>query len=293
MSSLIDVHAHIDDLGRTEWEGFPSGTLSGCCWYANVTFRKYKKILFCLTFFSLISCLLNPKSHKLASFFSHSLPLYTVRLLSCGTTAHRHALTFIITFVSTCGIITLVDMPLKSLPTTISRESMELKVSGEVLFQFNKFTLEDLLNAGVLGLNSFMHPPGINDFPVTNTSHINIFLLDLGHEEGDDDARSYSTYLKTRSLVSRLVLQFVPYLREAKDGGDSVTVETCPHYLAFSAEEIRDGDTRFKGSPHIHVCAVYSSSNVVIREEILSNSGIISFMVGVKDLPGLLDKNHG
>jgi allantoinase len=40
-------------------------------------------------------------------------------------------------------------------------------------------------------------------------------------------------------------------LQEAKSGGDSVTVETCPHYLAFSAEEVRDGDTRFKCSPPI------------------------------------------
>ncbi|XP_028086066.1 probable allantoinase isoform X2 [Camellia sinensis] len=26
MPGLIDVHAYLDDLGRTEWEGFPSGT---------------------------------------------------------------------------------------------------------------------------------------------------------------------------------------------------------------------------------------------------------------------------
>lgn len=44
-------------------------------------------------------------------------------------------------------------------------------------------------------------------------------------------------------------------LQEAKNGGDSVTVETCPHYLAFSAEEIRDGDTRFKCAPPIRDAA--------------------------------------
>lgn len=44
-------------------------------------------------------------------------------------------------------------------------------------------------------------------------------------------------------------------LQDAKSGGDSVTVETCPHYLAFSAEEIRDGDTRFKCSPPIRDAA--------------------------------------
>lgn len=34
-----------------------------------------------------------------------------------------------------------------------------------------------------------------------------------------------------------------------------MTVETCPHYLAFSAEEIGDGDTRFKCAPPIRDAA--------------------------------------
>lgn len=40
-------------------------------------------------------------------------------------------------------------------------------------------------------------------------------------------------------------------MQSAKDSGASITVETCPHYLAFSAEEIPDGDTRYKCSPPI------------------------------------------
>ncbi|XP_058185797.1 allantoinase-like, partial [Rhododendron vialii] len=40
-------------------------------------------------------------------------------------------------------------------------------------------------------------------------------------------------------------------IKEAKRNGDSITVETCTHYLAFSAEEIQDGDTRFKCAPPI------------------------------------------
>jgi len=39
--------------------------------------------------------------------------------------------------------------------------------------------------------------------------------------------------------------------QEAKSRGDSISVETCPHYLAFSSEEIPNGDTRFKCSPPI------------------------------------------
>ena len=49
---------------------------------------------------------------------------------------------------------------------------------------------------------------------------------------------------------------FVIYLcQEAKRSGDSISVETCSHYLAFSSEEIQDGDTRFKCAPPIRDAA--------------------------------------
>lgn len=41
------------------------------------------------------------------------------------------------------------------------------------------------------------------------------------------------------------------FSQEAKRSGDSVSVETCTHYLAFSEEDIKDGDTRFKCAPPI------------------------------------------
>jgi allantoinase len=43
----------------------------------------------------------------------------------------------------------------------------------------------------------------------------------------------------------------VPVLRAARAEGLPVTVETCPHYLSFAAEQIRDGATAFKCCPPI------------------------------------------
>ena len=40
-------------------------------------------------------------------------------------------------------------------------------------------------------------------------------------------------------------------LRDAKSEGLPLTVETCPHYLVFEAGQIADGDTRFKCAPPI------------------------------------------
>ncbi|HEY0017061.1 MAG TPA: allantoinase AllB [Longimicrobium sp.] len=43
----------------------------------------------------------------------------------------------------------------------------------------------------------------------------------------------------------------LPLLREARAAGLPVTVETCPHYLHFAAESIRDGATDHKCAPPI------------------------------------------
>ncbi|GJU77962.1 allantoinase [Tanacetum coccineum] len=75
---------------------------------------------------------------------------------------------------------------------------------------FNASILESLLDAGALGLKSFMCPLGINDFPMTDASHIREGLSVLAKykrpllvhvekqqeielDDGVDDPRSYST----------------------------------------------------------------------------------------------------
>jgi allantoinase len=43
----------------------------------------------------------------------------------------------------------------------------------------------------------------------------------------------------------------VPLIAAARRAGVPISAETCPHYLTFTAEEIKDGDTRFKCAPPI------------------------------------------
>lgn len=47
----------------------------------------------------------------------------------------------------------------------------------------------------------------------------------------------------------------LPVLRAARADGVRITVETCPHYLTFSAEEVPDGNTAFKCCPPIREAA--------------------------------------
>lgn len=52
-------------------------------------------------------------------------------------------------------------------------------------------------------------------------------------------------------LVHLSTAEALPMLRDAKAEGLPISVETCPHYLFFEAEKIEDGDTRFKCAPPI------------------------------------------
>jgi allantoinase len=92
--------------------------------------------------------------------------------------------------------------------------------------------------------------------------------------EPEADWRQYSTYLASRpdeaelkaiALLIRLAEEFdtpihivhlasakaLPMLREARQRGLRITVETCPQYLWFSADDVPDGATEFKCAPPI------------------------------------------
>jgi allantoinase len=93
-------------------------------------------------------------------------------------------------------------------------------------------------------------------------------------DENGEAARTYETFLRSRpraaeneavELMIRLSgetgcrihvvhhssADALPRLRAAKASGIPITVETCPHYLHFAAEDIADGATEFKCCPPV------------------------------------------
>jgi allantoinase len=61
----------------------------------------------------------------------------------------------------------------------------------------------------------------------------------------------------------------LPTLREAKRAGAPLTAETCPHYLHFAAEEIPDGRTEFKCAPPIRERENREALWAALREGVL------------------------
>ena len=101
---------------------------------------------------------------------------------------------------------------------------------------------------------------------------------EINAEGQNPDWRRYSTYLASRpdkaemeaiELLIALAAEFdtplhivhlssqwaLPALRKARAAGLKITVETCPQYLWFAAEDIPDGATEFKCAPPIRSAA--------------------------------------
>lgn len=75
-------------------------------------------------------------------------------------------------------------------------------------------------------------------------------------EAGEHDAIAQLIDLARRTRLAVHVVHLsassaLPLLAAARDAGVSITVETCPHYLALAAEDIPEGATEYKCAPPI------------------------------------------
>ncbi len=150
--------------------------------------------------------------------------------------------------------------------------------------------LPDLVAAGVRGFKCFLTGSGNPNFQhlgddefrraVTHTAEMDAVLLvhaESYHVIEDSprpSGRRYASFLSSRPDASEedavaLVIEaaaetgarvhivhvssarVLPMLADAKRSGVRITAETCPHYLAFVAEDIPDGATPFAACPPI------------------------------------------
>lgn len=231
LPGLVDTHVHINEPGRTQWEGFRTATRAAAA--GGVT--------------TLVDMPLN------------SVPATTsVHGLRAKTRAAE----------GQCWV--------------------DVGFWGGVV-PGNSRQLEPLVREGVLGFKCFLTPSGVDEFPHVHEADLREALPELArlgalllvHAELPallrpiaGDAQIYSHYLRSRpreseneaiALMIRLSRIFgarihivhlssadaIPMLRQARTEGLPVTVETCPHYLTFAAEDIPGGATEFKCAPPI------------------------------------------
>jgi allantoinase len=230
LPGLVDTHVHVNEPGRTEWEGFASATRAAAA--GGVT--------------TIMDMPLN------------SIP-------------------------------PTVDVAALEVKRKAAAGQLHVDVGfwGGAI-PGNLGELRGLHDAGVFGFKCFLVDSGVEEFPPLDAEELDRYLQVLGgfpalllvHAE---DAASieqappahggrYADFLRSRprgaedAAVARVIKaarrsgarvhvlhlsssDALPALRGARQDGVRVSVETCPHYLTFDAETIRDGATEFKCCP--------------------------------------------
>ena len=232
MPGVIDPHVHINEPGRTDWEGFNTATKAALA--GGIT--------------SLVDMPLN------SSPVTTTVKAFEEKLFAAGKNLNTN-----------CGFWGGI-------------------VPG------NENEIEPLIQKGVLGFKAFLTHSGIDDFPnVTEIdlrkampviAKYNLPLLvhceltDNEHRLTINNHQSYQEYLLSRpkkweddaiALMIRLCEEFncrvhivhlssadsIQQIKNAKQRGLPLTVETAQHYLYFTSEEIMDGQCVFKCAPPI------------------------------------------
>ena len=249
LPGLIDVHTHINEPGRTEWEGFATATRAAA---AGGFTTLIDMPLNCLPETTNVAAL-ELKREAATSGGPNGTPQCVVDYVFWGgcVDGNQHhleplALAGVAGFKSFliypgCDGFTAIDRAnLERALPHIARTGLPLLVHAE---------LEPAINAAVAHLNA-----------------------------ANADWRKYSTYLASRPdeaeldaiemllelcrehrfhlhIVHLSTARALPLLAAAKREGLPVTVETCPHFLHFTAEQIPDGATLFKSAPAIRSAA--------------------------------------
>jgi len=233
MAGLTDVHVHVNEPGRTEWEGFATATRAAAA--GGVT--------------TLIDMPLN------------STPVTTTaEAFETKLAAAQGALTVDVGFWGG-----LVPEQIDELPGLLSSGVLGVKafLTHSGIEDFPNVTPADVDRAAPLiaptALPLLVHceldTSGAPPLPSDDVRSYRRYLASRpGRWELDAIALMLDRCRKTGTRVHVVHLSCadaLPLLREAKAEGLPVTVETCPHYLVLDAESIPDGDTRFKCAPPI------------------------------------------
>jgi allantoinase len=243
MPGIVDPHIHINEPGRTEWEGFDTATKAAIA--GGIT--------------TLVEMPLN------ASPVTTTAKAFEEKIAAAGfgqTGTVRPKLHCNCGFWG--GIIPGNEKDIEPL--------IEKGVFGFKAFLVDS-GIDEFPNVTEEDLRKVMPIIAKYNLPLLVHCELQDVVTPSPKERGQG-VRSYKNYLASRprkweddaiALMIRLCEEFncrthivhlsssnsIEQIVKAKQKGLPLTVETCQHYLYFNAEEIKDGQTQFKCAPPI------------------------------------------
>jgi allantoinase len=234
---VVDTHVHINEPGRTEWEGFETGTRAAAAGgVTTIVDMPLNSVPATTTVDALEAkrASVTGRVHVNVAFWGGVVPGNAAEIGPLVDAGIRGFKCFLVP--SGVDEFPAVDeQDLRAVLPILRRRNVPLLVHAE-------------------------HPAHIHS---------------LDEPRFDDEVdRSYRSYLSSRppsaevaaiELIVRLAREYgarahivhvacadaVEVIARAKADGIAITAETCPHYLTFAAEEIPDGATEYKCAPPV------------------------------------------
>jgi allantoinase len=236
LPGLVDTHVHINEPGRTEWEGFRTATRAAA---AGGYTMLVDMPLNCLPETTTVAALEQKRAAArgkclvdwaawggaVADNQRHILPL-----ARAGVRGYKCFLIY-----PGCDGFTMIDQQqLEAALPYIAESGLPLLVHAELAGPIDAAT-EKLRNADWRSYKTYL--ASRPDQAELDAIRLMIRLC-----------RQYGFHLHIVHLSTALALE---ELRAARAEGLPITVETCPHYLHFAAEDVPDGATLLKCAPPI------------------------------------------
>jgi len=231
LPGLVDSHVHVNEPGRTEWEGFSTATMAAAA--GGIT--------------TIIDMPLNssPVTTTIDALAAKRATAEKQLWIDCGFYAgvvqgNDHQLVALASLGIHGGSAFLIHSGIEEFPAVgekqlraalpvLQKAGLPLLVHAEIASS----TLSDTSHGRSYGAYVLSRPPEWE----TNAIKLLLVLCE------EFRAHIHIVHLSARESL--------PILQKAKQHGLPITAETCPHYLFFAEEDVRDGDTRFKCAPPI------------------------------------------
>jgi len=237
MPGVVDTHVHLNEPGRTEWEGFSSAARAAAAGGVTTLIEMPLNSIPPTTTAAACREKLAAAAGKLwvdAGFWGGVVP---------GNSEELQPLWDAGVFGFKCFLVPSgVDEFAHVTEADLRAALPKLAALGAPLLAHAE--LPEPIEGAVASLAKNASPRKYATWlaarPREAENQAIALLLRLGGEFG---ARIHIVHVSSADALG--------LLRGAKRAGGAITAETCPHYLTFAAEEIADGATEFKCAPPI------------------------------------------
>ncbi|GAB2720593.1 allantoinase AllB [Kitasatospora kifunensis] len=232
LPGLVDTHVHVNEPGRTEWEGFATATRAAAAGgVTTIIDMPLNSIPPTTTVAGLAAKrqIAEGQAWVDLGFWGGAVPGNAGDL----EPLHQAGVFGFKSFLSPSGVEEFPHL-----------EQPELEVA-----------LAEQARIGALAIIHAEDPAVLDAAPQVPGVHYRDYLASRPDDsESVAVARLLDTARRTGARVHILHVSsaaVLPLLAQARADGVRVTAETCPHYLTLAAEEVPDGDTAFKCCPPI------------------------------------------